>query len=212
MTSDLVRPRQMDSMQSPIAAVDFLDRYRAVEFVMSVALPGIPEEVRSNRALTSATNGRFHAVDTIDAEPEDELIVRRGHYPAPIFMAREGETVVGAAICSCLTHGVPLRIQMLAVRPDQRGLGIGEALIQKAIACAPVVGAAPRSPALRRAARRMGFVHWRTSAAGVEIGFTRPIDDVGMYFVVPVSTDDEIADALDREGMVFDHQGLRYVL
>lgn len=201
----------MESIQPPIAAVDFLDRFRAVDFVMLVARPDLADDVRNNHALTYATNGAFHAAATIDAEPDGEFIIRPGHYPAPIFMALDGGAIVGAAICSCLTHGIPLRMQMLAVRPDRRGRGIGEALVRKVIASAPVVGAAPRSAALRRAARRMGFIQWRTGASGVDIGFTQPIDDVGMFFVVPVATDDEIMDALDSRGLTRARMGLRCV-
>jgi GNAT superfamily N-acetyltransferase len=188
----------------PIAAVDFLERFCAVDFAMSVARPDLPKAVRNNHAFTFAADGAFHAADTIDAEQDGELIIRRGYYPAPIFVVREGEAIVGAAICSCLTLGIPLRLQMLAVRVDRRGRGIGEALVRKVIASAPIVGAAPRSPALRRAARRMGFVHWRMGASGCEIGFTHSIDEVGMYFVVPVATDAEIMDGLLENQAVFD--------
>lgn len=176
------------------AATSLIDRFKAVEFVMSVKPYSDFADVRRKRATIYAIERTYHAIDFTDAEAGGGNVVRRGGYDAPIFTCSLGGDLVGALVCSCVVPGLPTRIMMLAVCEAYRGMGIAQALVQAAVTSAPVVGVAPPD-GLRRFYERLGFTHWHAGAAGVDVGFTSSIDlTTGLYYVVPVATNDEIAE------------------
>ena len=176
------------------AATGFIDRFSAVDLVMTIPPYSDFADVRRKRAITYAIKRTYHAIDFTDAEADGGFVVRRGGYDAPIFTCSLGGDLVGALVCSCTVPGLPARIQMLAVREAHRGAGIAQALVQAAVTSAPVVGVAPPD-GLRGLYERLGFTQWHAGAAGVDVGFTSSIDlAAGLYYVVPVATNDEIAE------------------
>lgn len=176
------------------AATSFIDRFNAVDFVMRFPPYSGFADVRRKRAITYAIERTYHAIDFTDAETDGGFVVRRGGYDAPIYTCHLSGDLVGALVCSCTVPGLPTRIMMLAVSETYRGTGIAQALIQAATGSTPVVGVAPPEE-MRGLYESMGFTHWYHGAGGADVGFTRSIDEkTGLYYVVPVATDDEIAD------------------
>lgn len=188
------------------AATSFIDRFKAVDLGMSIPPYSDFAEVRRKRAITYAIERNFHAIDFTDAEADGGNVVRRGGCDAPIFTCSLGGDLVGALVCSCVVPGLPTRIMMLAVSEAHRGMGIAQALVLRAAACASVIGVAPPDDDMRRFYERLGFCHWYRGSAGFDVGFTQPIDEsIGLYYVVPVATDDEIAEGSARLKMEAHH-------
>ncbi|UJW75940.1 GNAT family N-acetyltransferase [Rhizobium sp. SL42] len=187
------------------AATSLIDRFKAVDFVMRIPPYSGFADVRRKRAITYAIERTYHAIDFTDAEADGGFVVRRGGYDAPIFTCHLSGELVGALVCSSFVPGLPVRIMMLAVSEAHRGAGIAQALVQAAVTGAPVVGVAPPD-GLRGFYERLGFTHWYRGAGGADVGFTRSIDErTGLYYVVPVATDDEIADGNARLKMEAHH-------
>ncbi len=176
------------------AATSFIDRFNAVDFVMRIKpYSDFTDASRKNNAITYAVDRTYHAIDFTDPEADGGFVVRRGGYDALIFTFYLGGVLAGALICSCTVPGLPTRIMMLAVSETYRGMGIAQALVQAAIDSTPVVGVAPPDE-MRGFYENMGFAHWYRGVGGADVGFTRSIDErTGLYYVVPVAADDEIA-------------------
>lgn len=166
-----------------------------MDFVIKIARADIPAALRRKRAITYAFPNDRCAVDMHDAEPGGEIAICVGRYDFPVLACfREGQ-IVGAAICSGVVPGIVTRLMMVGVRPDQRGTGVGAALVRAAISSAPVVGVAPARPELRPWFTALGFCHWETSETGHDVGFSNPVlPPHSMAYVVPVATDGEIAE------------------
>lgn len=180
-----------------VEAVDFLDRIAAVEFAMRIVRPDVSEERRTEVALTYAA-GKFCAIDGRDADIEGHAI-RSGRPRTPIFMFKSDDEIVGAAICSVATTSHPLRLMMLATRPDWRGRGVGFELVEHVIDTARIVGVAPAHEGLKEFFTWSGFRHWHRGAEGGWIGFTRSIAwPSGFMFAVPVAADYELEEARGR--------------
>lgn len=175
--------------------IDPQERADAVDFVMRIARPDIPTDLRRKRAITYAFPGTHCAVDCVDVEPDGEIKICSGRYDFPIFACRRDGEIVGVAICSGVVKGIVTRLTMIGIHADQRGTGIGSALVQAVIARAPVVGVAPARLDLRPWFHARGFRHWQASAAGHEVGFSNPVmPPLDMAYVIPVATDDQIAE------------------
>ena len=178
----------------------------AVDFVMRIPPYSDFADIRRKRAITYAIDRTYHAIDPTDSEADGGFVVRRGGYDAPIFTCSMGSDLVGALVCSCVVPGLPVRIQMLAVSEAHRGMGIAKALVQAAVNGAPVIGVAPPDAYMRTFYERLGFSRWHRGAAGFDVGFNGPIDhQVGLYAVLPVATDDEIAEGNARLKMEAHH-------
>lgn len=174
---------------------DPLDRARAVALAMGIVRPDIPADLRRKRAITYAFPGDRCAVDMQDAEPDGEIAICAGCYDFPVFACRRDGEIVGAAICSGVVPGIVTRLMMVGVRPDQRGTGVGAALVRAAISSAPVVGVVPARPDLRPWFAALGFCHWEASAAGHDVGFSNSVTPAhGMAYVIPAASDDQIAE------------------
>lgn len=181
------------------AAANPADRAHAVEFVLAIVRGDIDATNRRERALSYAIDGSYFGIDCIDDEMGGAVRVGIGRCHFPIWMYRHGGELLGAAICSGDVPELPLRLMMLAVREDCRGLGIGGALVRHVVDSAPIVGVAVNDAALRRYYAERGFDHWYSGASGCDVGFTKPVSGPrGLLFVVPVATDDEIADGERR--------------
>ena len=202
-----VREGNVNNFEPAItAATSFIDRFAAVDFVMRIPPYSDFVEVRRKRAITYAIERAYHAIDLTDAEADGGNVVRRGGFDAPIFTCSLGGDLVGALLCSCVVPGLPTRIMMLAVSEAHRRMRIAQALVLRAATCAPVVGVAPPDGDMRSLYARLGFSHRHRGAAGFDVCFNRPIDErTGLYYVVPVATDDEIAEGNARLKMEAHH-------
>lgn len=166
-----------------------------MDFAIKIARADIPADLRRKRAITYAFPNDRCAVDEVDAEPDGGLTICVGRYIFPILACRISGEIVGAAVCSGVVPGIVTRLMMVGVRPDQRGAGVGAALVRAAVSSAPVVGLVPARPELRRWFTSLGFCRWEASAAGHDVGFSNPVlPPHGMAYVVPVATDGEIAE------------------
>lgn len=184
------------------------DRARAVQFVAQLVRPDIPGDLRRKRAITYAFPNDRCAVDMHDAEPDGEIKICSGRYVFPIFACRRDGEIIGSAICSGVVPGIVTRLMMVGVRLDQRGTGVGAALVRAAISSAPVVCVVPARPELQPWFTALGFSQWQASAAGHDVGFSNPVlPPHGMAYVIPVTTDDQIA---EREAWLAANAGARH--
>jgi GNAT superfamily N-acetyltransferase len=175
----------------------FQERVAAVDLATRVGRPDIPEEQRLRRAITYAVPSMWVAICTVDVEIDGEMHVLPRRYPAPVFGAYVGRRLIGGAVCSCDSPGLPVRLMMLAVDPDWQGQGVGSALVARVLAGEAVIGVAAPNSSLEGYYQSRGFSEWHNSIAGCRVGFTRPVDaKFGLIFVVPAATDDQISDGL----------------
>ncbi|CAB4325015.1 GNAT family N-acetyltransferase [Brucella sp. RRSP16] len=182
-----------------VAATDLEGRARAVDFAMRIIRGDVCASDRRKRSLSYALDGNYFGIDCVDDEPGGGVRVGMGRYNFPIWTCHQGGELVGAAICSGAAPELPLRLMMLAVREDCRGSGVGGALVRHLIDSAPVVGVAVNDAGLRRYYAERGFAHWYGGASGGDVGFTKTVSGPrGLLFVVPVATDEEIADGERR--------------
>lgn len=181
------------------AATDLSDRARAVDFAMRIVRGDICAADRRKRALSYALGGNHFGIDCIDNEFGGGVRIGTGCYDFPIWTYMQRGELVGVAVCSGTAPELPLRLMMLAVREDCRGRGVGGALVRHVIDSAPVVGVAVNDAGLRRYYAEHGFEHWTAGASGGDVGFTKPVSrSRGLLFVIPVATDEDIADGERR--------------
>lgn len=173
-------------------ATNLRDRVEAAEFSQSVVLPEIDAPTRRQAITRSLQSGHF-AIDFVDRNAS-ALQIASGCLDFPIWTYRDGDDLVGVALCSGVLPEMPPRLQMLAVRADHRGEGISAELVSQVIESAPVVGVAIGDDGLRRYYDRLGFTHWHDGASGASVGFSASIDPRrDLIFAVPVATDHDIA-------------------
>lgn len=181
-------------------ALDLDDRIEAADFVFRVARPDLSPEARRVQAFRYAlTPGPEHGVLFDDADRVTPMRVRPGAATSPIYVARDGGRLVGAAICSCVVPDMSVRIMAHAVSEDYRGCGWGGALVRHVLSHHDNVGGAINADraGLRAYASRLGLRYWYDSASdGVAVGFTQPIEEPdGLLFAVPIASKLDIARA-----------------
>ncbi|MER8993526.1 hypothetical protein [Mesorhizobium sp. M0678] len=85
-------------------ATDFVERVRAVDFILRIARPDLSADDRQRVAVIHGLQpaGVWHAIDRTDVDPGAALTRRLGHANSPIFTVHRDGELIGAVACSCV--------------------------------------------------------------------------------------------------------------